>query len=176
MGCHALLQGIFPSQGLNPHILGLLHWQVDYLPPAPLRKPIHEVIEGQNDPDCTSHVMSFLNTAVCFPPSTFSQQLTRSLNCTVPETSSGSMKFPVLILWKALSSACRNWRTDQSGCCHNAEGVIPRITDPSTKIKRKMCQRRRVMGATSIDYLPSQWASLMAQTVKNLPVMQEIWV
>ena len=27
MGCHALLQGIFPTQGLNPHILCLLHWQ-----------------------------------------------------------------------------------------------------------------------------------------------------
>ena len=25
MGCHALLQGIFPTQGSNPH---LLHWQV----------------------------------------------------------------------------------------------------------------------------------------------------
>ena len=25
MGCHALLQGIFPTQGLNPHLLCLLH-------------------------------------------------------------------------------------------------------------------------------------------------------
>ena len=28
VGCHALLQGIFPTQGLNPR---LLHWQVDSL-------------------------------------------------------------------------------------------------------------------------------------------------
>ena len=28
MGCHALLQGIFLTQGLNPHLLCLLHWQV----------------------------------------------------------------------------------------------------------------------------------------------------
>ena len=28
VGCHALLQGIFPSQGLNPSPLHLLHWQV----------------------------------------------------------------------------------------------------------------------------------------------------
>ena len=27
MGCHALLQGIFPIQGWNPHLLHLLHWQ-----------------------------------------------------------------------------------------------------------------------------------------------------
>ena len=28
MGCRSFLQGIFPLQGLNPHILRLLHWQV----------------------------------------------------------------------------------------------------------------------------------------------------
>ena len=27
VGCHALLQGIFPTQGLNPRLLSLLHWQ-----------------------------------------------------------------------------------------------------------------------------------------------------
>ena len=37
MGCHALLQGVFPTQGLNPHVLPLLrflHWQVGSLPLA----------------------------------------------------------------------------------------------------------------------------------------------
>ena len=32
VGCHALLQGIFPTQGMNP---GLLDWQVDSLPSEP---------------------------------------------------------------------------------------------------------------------------------------------
>ena len=27
VGCHVLLQGIFPTQGLNLHLLCLLHWQ-----------------------------------------------------------------------------------------------------------------------------------------------------
>ena len=27
MGCHALIQGIFQTQGSNQHLLGLLHWQ-----------------------------------------------------------------------------------------------------------------------------------------------------
>ena len=27
MGCHAFLQGIFPTQGLSPHLLCVLHWQ-----------------------------------------------------------------------------------------------------------------------------------------------------
>ena len=31
--CHALLQGIFPTQGSKPHLLQLLHWQVGSLSP-----------------------------------------------------------------------------------------------------------------------------------------------
>ena len=36
LGCHFLLQGIFPTQGSNPHLLYLLHWQVDSLPMSQL--------------------------------------------------------------------------------------------------------------------------------------------
>ena len=32
VGCHFLLQGIFKTQGLNPHLLCLLPWQMDSLP------------------------------------------------------------------------------------------------------------------------------------------------
>ena len=35
VGCHFLLQGIFPIQRLNLCLLHLLHCQVDYLPPVP---------------------------------------------------------------------------------------------------------------------------------------------
>ena len=35
VGCHALLQGIFLTRGLNPRLLGLLHWQAGVLPLAP---------------------------------------------------------------------------------------------------------------------------------------------
>ena len=34
MGCHALLQGIFPTQGSNLHLLYLLHWEAGSLPPV----------------------------------------------------------------------------------------------------------------------------------------------
>ena len=34
MGCHTLLQGIFPTQGLNLSLLCLLHWQEGSLPLA----------------------------------------------------------------------------------------------------------------------------------------------
>ena len=36
VGCHFLLQVIFPTQGLNLHLLHLLHWHVDSLPPSHL--------------------------------------------------------------------------------------------------------------------------------------------
>ena len=35
VGFHALLQGIFSMQGLNPYLWSLLHWQVGSLPLAP---------------------------------------------------------------------------------------------------------------------------------------------
>ena len=33
--CHAFLQGIFPTQGSNPYLLCLLHWQAGSSPLAP---------------------------------------------------------------------------------------------------------------------------------------------
>ena len=39
VGCHALLQGIFPTQGSNPRRLCVLHWQIGSLSLAPPGKP-----------------------------------------------------------------------------------------------------------------------------------------
>ena len=39
VGCHALLQGIFQTQGLNRRLLSLLHWQAGSLSLAPSGKP-----------------------------------------------------------------------------------------------------------------------------------------
>ena len=39
VSCHALLQGIFLTQGLNPCHSCLLHWKVGSLPLAPPGKP-----------------------------------------------------------------------------------------------------------------------------------------
>ena len=38
-GLPCLLQGLFPTQGLNPYLLCLLHWQGGSLPLAPPGKP-----------------------------------------------------------------------------------------------------------------------------------------
>ena len=40
VGCHALLQGIFPTWGSNPCLLSLLHWKEGSLPLVPPRKPL----------------------------------------------------------------------------------------------------------------------------------------
>ena len=44
VGCHALLQGIFPTQGSNLRLLCLLHWQAGSLPLAPPGKPLRNYI------------------------------------------------------------------------------------------------------------------------------------
>ena len=41
--CRALLQGIFLTQGSNPHLLHLLHWQVGSLSLAPPGKPYYGI-------------------------------------------------------------------------------------------------------------------------------------
>ena len=41
VGCHFLLQGIFPTQGSNPCLWCLLHWQTNSLPLSHLGSPIH---------------------------------------------------------------------------------------------------------------------------------------
>ena len=51
-GCHFLLQGIFLTQGSNPCLLHLLHWQVDSSPLAPPAKPqfyIYQILNSINN-------------------------------------------------------------------------------------------------------------------------------
>ena len=43
MGSHALLQGIFPTQGTHPSLLCLLHWQAGSWPLVPPGKPKHPI-------------------------------------------------------------------------------------------------------------------------------------
>ena len=48
MGCHALLQGIFPTQGSNPSLLHLLHWQASSLPLVPYGKPLNRIRKSKD--------------------------------------------------------------------------------------------------------------------------------
>ena len=47
VGCHFLLQGIFPTQGLNPCFLRLLRWQADSLPLSHLGSPYLPILKGK---------------------------------------------------------------------------------------------------------------------------------
>ena len=56
VGCHALLQRIFPTQGLKQHLLSLLHWQAGSLPLAPPQKPLsrYTIMSSANTESFTS--------------------------------------------------------------------------------------------------------------------------
>ena len=64
MGCHFLLQGIFPIQGSNLHLLCFLHWQADFLP---LRH-----IPGAN-----SHISRYLDLKHSWQSKAFLLRMTR---------------------------------------------------------------------------------------------------
>ena len=48
VGCHGLLQESFPTQGLNPCLLSLLHWQMGSLPLVPPGMQVQSL--GREDP------------------------------------------------------------------------------------------------------------------------------
>ena len=73
MGCHFFLQGIFPTQRLNPHLCCLLHWQVDSLlrePPGKLffTQPTNWAFQKIYKPDPFSicDFLFFKATIICF--------------------------------------------------------------------------------------------------------------
>ena len=69
MGCHFILQAIFPTQGLNPC---LLHWQANSLPLAPPGKPSKIII--------ISLLLSrFSRAQLCVTPETAAHQALLSL-------------------------------------------------------------------------------------------------
>ena len=51
VGCHFLLQGIFPTQESKPSLLCLLHWQADSLPLSHLRSPRTWVLTNRTAAD-----------------------------------------------------------------------------------------------------------------------------
>ena len=59
-GCHALLQGLFPTQDSNLHLLCLLHWQVDSLPLAPPQSQ-------KTDRALACEICNLVGEIKCFP-------------------------------------------------------------------------------------------------------------
>ena len=59
VGCHALLQGIFPTQGFNLHLLGLLHWQAGAFPQGPPGEPLMDFLWFLKEEADVSHFIPF---------------------------------------------------------------------------------------------------------------------
>jgi len=64
VGCHALLQGIFPTQGLNLH---LLYWQVGSLPLSHQGSPKKIVKRNENQGLVTSLLLVVAQTVNNLP-------------------------------------------------------------------------------------------------------------
>ena len=58
VGCHFLLQGIFPTQGLNPGLLHLLHCRADSLPLTHPGSPIFNITLFYSFPPIQSLLIS----------------------------------------------------------------------------------------------------------------------
>ena len=89
VGCHFLLQGIFPTQGLNPHSL---HWQVDSLPLSHQGQdtslPGLNSMTNQNQPlqtPLTPLVRSqFVSFSSCCSDAQWSPTLCNPMDCSTP--------------------------------------------------------------------------------------------
>ena len=60
VGCHFLLQRIFSTQGLNLHLLRLLHWQADSLPLSHLGSPLFILHKGILDRICLGYFRNII--------------------------------------------------------------------------------------------------------------------
>ena len=57
LGCHALLQRIFPTQGSDPCLLCLLRWQAGSLPLVPPGSPSHRLVQVAQSCQSLCHSM-----------------------------------------------------------------------------------------------------------------------
>ena len=66
VGCPFLLQGIFPTGGLNPCLLHVLHWQADSLPLSDRGSPVVSSAVQQSESPVCFHIFPLF--WISFPP------------------------------------------------------------------------------------------------------------
>ena len=64
MGCHFLLQGNFPTEGWNLHLLRLLHWQAGSLPLSHLGSPWRDLMVINSSSKLKHHFTSCSRTDI----------------------------------------------------------------------------------------------------------------
>ena len=106
VGCHFLLQGIFLTQGLNPH---LLHWQVDSLPLSHQRSPSSGLDSISGSPSHASNrkkVLLFIYL-LCIHNSGYSGQKQFGLLRPQQQTNAGSCSCQMQAPGRAAPEECR---------------------------------------------------------------------
>ena len=96
VGCHAFLQGIFQTQGSNPHLC-LLHWQAGSLLLEPSGMPRKlETIQQNLKELCLVHIKHSINTSYYyFVPSHLVQKPSQKVWCV---RNSGTFLFSIINL------------------------------------------------------------------------------
>ena len=105
VGCHALLQGIFATQGLNPRLSCLLHWQLCFLSLVLPGKPsfLCSTPQKKNLQEKSVRVISS-SEFTCIPHSL----LTWNCKC----------------LWSWISMQQLNWKIPMVGMVHPTQRCI----------------------------------------------------
>ena len=60
VGCYAVLQGIFPTQGSDPHLLTLLHGQAVSFPLSQQGSPLCTMLERELYAGCVASINQYV--------------------------------------------------------------------------------------------------------------------
>ena len=120
MGCRALFQGLFPTQGLNPRLLCLPHWQTGSLPLAPPWKPTEYCTESEKpltlDRQGTPHhFLTITNTAAVNLLVEASVQSSLWGNYLKSQIAGSSVRSRPCLLANGKESACKAGDTGEAG-------------------------------------------------------------
>ena len=81
VGCHFLPQEIFPTQGSNPHLLYLLHWQTSSLPAEPSGKPLIFKRESSNKEEQFIYIILSSLLGFMHPRTTMTENAAENSEC-----------------------------------------------------------------------------------------------
>ena len=121
VGCHFLLQGIFPTQGSNPHLFHLLHWQTGSLLLATPGKPLKDISMLITSKFIFPVQIHLLNSKQVYPTA----HLISPFGCWICISKWAYNLLPNLIL--SQSSPFSKWIFQSSSCLNPKHSTLPFI-------------------------------------------------